>query len=116
MPGKKKEIKKETPKMTPAQYWEWRCTLEEVKAEKLNKEILQEQMKIFQRDLAIAQLQLEKNREAQSKQNIKISKMQKDYEKFMLDLGEEIGCSFENTTIDPITYEIMKDEDLISGN
>lgn len=102
----------EVKKMTPAQYWEWRCTIEELKSSELNfkRVMLERQIKELEIELRKKELILFK--EVVINASSDKEKIKKDYESFKTKLEEQLGCSLSNCVIDDITYEIKDAKDL----
>lgn len=93
-------------KLTKAQYWEWRCTIEEMTNAELNKsrEILS--IKLMEKDLELRQLQLLNKKRNLGKVTNAVTETKKEYERFKEMLEEKLKMSLKDKSIDPVTYEI----------
>ena len=99
-------------KLTPAQYWMWRLTIEEMEHAKTKE-------KVFRQGLA---LQLKENENSQLKYGIKTFKLEsvtaqtkaakKEYDNFTASLETELGISLKGKIIDEITFEV---KELVEG-
>jgi len=95
-----------TKKLTKAQYWEWRCTIEEMKTAELNKgrEILS--IKLMEKDLELQQLKLMNQKRNLGKVTNAVVDAKKEYERFKEMLEEKLKISLKDKSIDPVTFEI----------
>ena len=95
-------------KMTPAQYWEWRTTVEELEHSKTKGEMVMMEIKICDREAAV----IDKERKLKVKKyqdtTEKYDKIKTDYEGFKRKLEDELGINMNNTVICPYTFEIRK--------
>lgn len=93
-------------KLTPEEYWEWRCTIEEDKSAEFKHKYMAAELVARSREIVIMQLKLEKFKsqvkEAQSDRN----KAKDEYIRFRGKLEKNHGLKLQNCVIDDITYEI----------
>ena len=93
--------------MSPAKYWEWRTSIEELQHEELKLKYITRQLQIMEKDIEIAKLsamiyKIQYMKDAQNK----YADVKKGYDKFKLDLEKELGVDLNNKVIDEFTYEI----------
>lgn len=110
--AKKKVTKKtpviETPKLTPGQYWEWRCTIEEMKTAKLYLQLMEAKKSLIQRDIKILDYEGKLKLQTVNAAKQAEADAKKEYERFKGELESSLGMSFENCVIDDVTYEVKK--------
>jgi len=96
-----------TAKMTGAQYWEWRTTVEEMLHAKSKANIAQLKKQVL--DLQAIELNLKARLEAfvvKDATNHK-EEVASDYQDFRKKLETQLGVSIENCSIDPINFEVI---------
>lgn len=93
-------------KLSKVQYWEWRCTIEEMKTAELNKsrEILS--IKLMEKEIELQQIRLKHRKRNLELVNHEVTKAKDEYERFKADLEKKLKLSLKDTSIDPVTYEI----------
>lgn len=98
-------------KLSEAQYWRWRITIEEMDHSKSKQEISHCHCKLKQLEIEKTNLQLVLSRKTfqNSQEAVKLSKEAYDHEKQKIE--NEVGVSFNGCVIDPHTYEIKKLEE-----
>jgi len=94
-------------RLTPAQYWEWRTTIEEkshedtrVKIAELRKQLTESRLSEAKLNVQIATFML---KDALDKQR----KISEDCQAFRVELERDLGVSLKECTIDPVFYEII---------
>lgn len=95
-------------KLNPAQYWEWRTTIEEMNHAKTKMELAKLEIKICDRESAIVDRERKLKAKKYEKMNEIHDKMNNDYMKFTGRLETELDISMKNTVIEPHTYEVRK--------
>jgi RecG-like helicase len=95
-------------KMEPSKYWEWRCTIEELKTAKLNEKLAVYKKDLLTKELIIKQLELKNHAQIESKIYQEKIAAQKEYERFKLSLEEDLGFDLKDCVIDDITFEVKK--------
>lgn len=104
------DINLDVKKLSPSQYWEWRCTIEELKSSDLNfKRVILEQ-KVKELEIELRKKELAVFKEVIINASNEKDNLKKEYDVFKEKLEKEIGCSLSNCVIDDITYEIKKIE------
>jgi hypothetical protein len=98
----------ELPKLSHAQFYEWRLKIEEMQHAKVQSELLLQKMRGMEKDIEIQTLRLNiyKNsvKAAQELSKLKIDEYQVHRDK----LEKELGVSLKNVTIDEVTFEIRE--------
>jgi len=92
-------------------YWEWRCTIEELKAAKLNEKRVHLEKELKQKEIEINKLRLALFRESVSSARKGVTSAETEYEKMKQRIEDKIGMSLNNCVIDDISYEVKKLED-----
>lgn len=103
MTEKKKE---ETKKLTPGQYWEWRCTTEELKSAKLNEKRIHLEQEIMNKEIENRKLKLVLFKETVRAARKSAENAKAEYERFVQSLEEELKVDLKNCAIDEYTFEI----------
>ena len=114
MARKKQEII-ETPKMTEAQYWELRCTQEELKFSKLNEKKVHLEREIMNKEIENRKLRLALFKETLKSSRAFVEQCEKEHENTLERLSKDIGVDLKNCSIDPYTFEV-KSLELIEEN
>lgn len=104
------ELEKDKKRLTSAQYWEWRCSIEELKSSDLNFKRVMLERELKELNIELRKKELILFKEVIINASNEKEKIKKDYEVYKQNLEKEIGCSLSNKIIDDITYEI-KDVD-----
>ena len=107
----KKAKKDSNPKIAPDMYWEWRCTIEELKSAKLNEKRVHLEKELKQKELEINKLRLSLFRETVASARRSTTNAQTEYEKMKQRIEDEIGMSLNGCVIDDISYEVKKFEE-----
>lgn len=95
------------PKLTWAQYWEWRTTISEMKISKQLVELTESNIKLLRKDAEIILVRAE----LLSRVNLENSRAvlddaQKEYERFKKVLEDSLGTTLTGKLIDEITLEV----------
>ena len=103
---KPEAVEPKVDKLSPGQYWEWRCTIEEMQHAKTRLE----QKRMIQ-TLMEKEIEIQKLRSMVYKEQVKIEEDKHktavaEYDKFKAQLEQSLGRSLNNTAIDDITYEV----------
>ena len=101
-----KKKNNEPKKMTAAQYWEWRCSIEEIKVAKLNEKKAHLENEILNKDIENKKLKLVLFKESARSARSSVLATQEDFEQTKQRIEKELGISLKDCTIDPYTYEI----------
>lgn len=99
---------KKDPKISPELYWEWRCTIEELKTAKLNEKRVHLEKELKQKEIEINKLRLALFRESVASARKGVSGAESEYEKMKQRIEEEIGMSLNGCVIDDTSYEVKK--------
>ncbi len=107
MAQKKQEKQENKPKkISPGSYWEYRCTIEELKSARLNQKRIHLEKEIMNKEIENRKLKLALFRETVRVALNTVENCEKELEKIKQRLEEELGISLENCAIDPYTYEV----------
>lgn len=98
-------------KMTPAQYWEWKCSIEEMKLAKMNEKRVFLEKELMNRELENKKLRLALFKDTVKSARNSVTTKEEDFEKTKQRIEEELGMELKDCTIDPYTYEIRKIEE-----
>lgn len=100
-------------KLTEGEYWQWRCSIEEVKLSKVNEKRVLLQQELMQQEIEIKKLKLALfkdviNASKRSKEHVK-----KEYDDFVQQLEKKLNIDMRNCTIDELTFEVrsLSEED-----
>jgi len=104
--------KKSNPKISPALYWEWRCTTEEIKSAKINEKRIHLEREIMNKDIENRKLKLALYKETVLAARRSVEHCEAEYKKIKQRLEDELEMSFEDCVIDEFTYEVrsLKEE------
>lgn len=103
----KKTTAKSTTKKIPADlYWEWRCTLEELKVAKLNEKRLHLEQEIMNKEIENRKLKLALFKETVRAARSSVVSRSEDQEQIKQRIEEKLEMSLEDHVIDPYTYEV----------
>ncbi len=103
----KKKVE-ETKKLTPAQYWEWKCYLEEMNKAKVNDKRVNLEQEIMNKEIENRKLKLALFKETVRSARRSVISSQEEFEKVKQRIEEELGMKLEDCTIDPYTLEVKK--------
>lgn len=98
--------KKKENVIDPASYWEYRCTIEELKSSRLNQKRVHLEQEIMNKEIESRKLKLALFRETVRAASKSVQDAEAELEKIKQRLEKELGRSLENCVIDPITYEV----------
>ena len=93
-------------KLSAGMYWEWRCTIEELKSEKLNEKRVHLERELMTKDIENRKLRLTLFKNVVSNSRAEVAKATKEYEDMKRRIEEQVGHSLDNCVIDDITYEV----------
>ena len=95
-------------RLCAADYWEWRCSIEELQHSKTKHLVKQAELQCFKNSERIASLEYEvfKYRYKLFEEQAECS--QKEYNNFKARLEEKIGFSLNGCSISPDTFEVNK--------
>lgn len=99
------------PTISPELYWEWRCTIEELKTAKVNEKRIHLEKELKQKELEIQKLRLTMFKDIVSSARKGVTSAQNEYEKMKRKIEEQIGMSLNGCVIDDISYEVKKLEE-----
>jgi len=105
---KKNEQELELPKLSPAQYWEWRCSLEEINSAKLMLSATQQKQKIKELEAEVSKLRALLFKKSVDAATGNLKKIQDDFQEYRKKLEAELGMSLESCVVDPVDYSIKK--------
>lgn len=97
----------ETPKLSPAEYWEWRTTISEMYEANLKGRLADAELKLLNRDAELAQARIrmyQLSSVQQAKQGIQTAK--EEYERYKGVLEARLGFSLNEKLIDDVTFEV----------
>lgn len=94
--------------LSKSDYWEWRCSIEEITSAKYVLSITQQKLKIMELEAEVQKL-----RAAIFKQSVKsasdnLVRIEKDFQEYRKRLEGNLGISLENCVIDEFDYSIKK--------
>lgn len=95
-------------KLTSAEYWEWRCNIEEIKFCKLNEKRVHLEKELMNRELENKKLRLALFKETVKAARKSVETSEAEYEKFKQSLEKKLGMSLSDCVIDPHTFEVNK--------
>lgn len=93
-------------RLSPGQYWEWRCTIEEMQHAKTRLEQKRLMQALMEKELEVQKLKSMIFKEQIKLEEEKHKSSMAEYDRFKAKLEKDIGRSLSNTVIDDITYEI----------
>ena len=111
MARKKTEEKSQTKQLEPGSYWEYRCTIEELKNAKLNQRRVNLENELRNKEIENQKLKLALFKETVRAAQTSTQKAEEELEKIKQRLEQELGMSLENCVIDPHTYEVKSLEE-----
>ena len=94
--------------LRPADYWEWRTTIEEMKQLELKVELTNIKQKLLDMELRCASLQTALFKHSINQVIIQRDKMKKDYDEHIKKLEEKYNISLRDCIIGDINYEVRK--------
>jgi len=97
---------KPTPKLTTAQYWEFKSSIADLDVAMKDVEISKLAVKIREMELSVA-----KNKVNEA--SIKYINAKKEYDRFLSELEKEVGTTIKGKIIDPITFSITSENDIV---
>jgi hypothetical protein len=100
------------PVMSPGLYWEWRCTLEEMKTSEFNKLRIKMRQEILNRDVEILKQRLQLSKHEARAADEAHERAKDEYKNMKRKIEKEMGISFDNCAVDPITFEVISTEEL----
>lgn len=109
-------MSEETKKLNAAQYWEWRCTMEEVKSAQLNEKRVLQDRELMNKDIEIRKLRLALHKTVQQSAHSAVDAAKKEYDRLKKQIEEELNISLDNCVIDEYTYEVKKLEETNTEN
>ena len=93
-------------KLTAGSYWEYRCTIEELKSARLNQKRIHLEQEIMNKEIENRKLKLSLFRETVRSALRSVESAETELEKIKERLEEELGMSLKDCAIDPHTYEV----------
>lgn len=93
-------------KLKAESYWEYRCTIEELKSSRLNQKRIHLEQEIMNKEIENRKLKLSLFRETVRAAQRSVESAEEELEKIKQRLEEELEMSLENCAIDPYTYEV----------
>jgi hypothetical protein len=94
--------------LTPAQYWEWRCTLEEMTSARHVFVVTQQKFELMAKDIEIARLKNEVYKTAVQAAKANVDRLEADYQVYRKKLEETLGFTLESCTIDAFNFAVRK--------
>lgn len=101
-------MKDKTPKLSAADYWEWRCTIEERKVAKVNEKRVHLEREIMHKEIENRKLKLALFKETVRAAQLSVEDSDAEYEKIKQRLEKKLGISLDNKAIDPYSFEIKE--------
>lgn len=108
------EIKKSEmghPIMPADLYWEYRCTIEEVKLAKMNIARVNLEQELKNKDLEMKKLQMIIYRDTVKASRVSLEKAEAELDSMKSRIEQRMNMSIDNVAIDPITLEVKQIED-----
>lgn len=97
------------PRLTPAEYWEWRTTIAEMETAKANHRCVEMEVKLLSKEAEILAVRTQLHRSAKLEGARKQSvDMQAEYARIKEALEGRLGVSLSGKVIDEITYEVKE--------
>lgn len=103
--------KKAPKKLTEGQYWEWRCTTEELKSAKLNEKRVHLEHDRKNKEIEILKLKLVIFKDSLKAARQMVEGAETEYKNFTRKLEEDLGFEFKDVVIDEYTYELKSLEE-----
>lgn len=97
---------KPTPKLTAAQYWEFRTNILEL-------EMFSKDLEIAKLNARIKNLELSVANKMVNEVTIKAQKAKMSYDEYLSNLEKEIGTPIKGKIINPINFSVMSENDPI---
>lgn len=94
--------------LTPSQYWEWRCTIEELTTAKQEAKIAQQKTRILELEIELGRTRHALFQSSVKEALDKAKRVEADYQVFREKLEKEIGCTLKDCVIDEFNYTVKK--------
>ena len=107
--SKKKESKEK--KLSPVQYWEWRCSIEELQHAETKVSASKVKLKLMEAESKIKKLEITQFMSQVRALNAQYMKIKEDYFKYKEDLEKDLGFSLDGCAINPIDFSVNKIEE-----
>lgn len=98
-------------KLSAGEYWEWRCTIEELKSAKLNSKRSALERELLSKELKIKQLELKLHSSKEEVAHKEQVRAKQEYDRFKKLLEDKLEHSLNNCVIDDITFEVKSLKD-----
>lgn len=103
------DIKKEQEvKLSSAQYWEWRCTIEELANAKHLLTVACQRQRLLELEAEVAKLKVAANRQSVRDASANKDNIEKDYHSFREKLEKDLGVELKDCVIDEYDYTVKK--------
>lgn len=89
-------------------YWEWRCTIEELKTAKLNEKCIQLEKELKKKEIELYNLNLSRLQEYSILARNKVISAELEYENMKKKIEKKIGMSLNDCIIDATNFEVKK--------
>lgn len=109
--ARKKKEESGPKRLSPGQYWEWRCTLEELKSAKLNEKRVHLEREIMNKEIENRKLKLAMFKEILGTARKSVEAAELENEKFRERLEADLGIDLKDCVIDEVTYEVTSVND-----
>ena len=94
--------------LSKADYWEWRCSLEEITSAKHLLSLTQQRMKTMELEAEIQKLRILVFKNNLKAANDNLEKIEKDFKAYRSSLESKLGISLTECVIDEFDYTIKK--------
>ena len=95
-------------KMSPKDYWEWRCSLEEINSAKMTVVITQQKQKLMENEAELLKLRALIYKQSVSAAIANAKKIEEDFQSYRKDLESTLGVSLEDCVVNELNYEVKK--------
>lgn len=94
--------------VSPAEYWEFMCTIEQMQKSQLVKKVAELELLVHERNITVAELKRRNYKDILSKSLSDMADCEVEYKRVKAKIEESIGMSLDACAIDPVTFEIKK--------
>lgn len=97
----------DTKKLTPEEYWEWRCSINDINLEEQKMEVFVQKLELMAKDIEIQRLRYLLMKENKRQFEEKVEATKKEYNNYKKKLEEKYELSLEDCVINEV-FEIVK--------
>lgn len=100
-------VEDSTPRLTPAEYWEWRCTISDMQKAETKVQLAVSESQVLRKDadLMTMKWQLHQKQQVQNSKDA-LQESKKEYDNMKKRLEDRLGLSLNGKMIDEYSYEV----------